>query len=303
MNQGIRPLLAHVYSPVRVTYPCYVQPKLNGIRALYQAGHFQSRDLQPFPVGLLKHLAEPLLQLFKPDVILDGELYVHGWPLQRINAAVTPVRQEPSKDTVKVEYHVFDVVDFQQGFMPRFTDYEKWCEREVGARWLTKNTALVKTSVAANEEHTNQFYAYWVAQGYEGMMLRLGDCPYTLPKQRYDRLPLTHRWNVPIPKSGFLSDQDNRVWHLLKRKDWQDDEFICVGVQEGEGKLKGTLGAFLCEHPSVLRPQIFSVGSGLTDAERQHYWSNPPIGRLIKVKYLVLSSDGIPLNPTILAIL
>ena len=78
------------YEPHRVTYPCYVQPKLNGIRALYQNGNFQSRDQLPFPPGLLNHLSSPLQSAFDPSVILDGELYVHGWPLQRINAAVTP---------------------------------------------------------------------------------------------------------------------------------------------------------------------------------------------------------------------
>jgi len=113
-------------------------------------------------------------------------------------------------------------------------------------------------------------------------------------------------------RSRFLSDKDNRCWHLLKRKDWQDDEFECVGVIEGEGKLTGTLGALLCEcsrrathEPGISRHSVpqFHVGSGLSDSERQHYWFNPPIGRLVKVKYLCLSDAGIPLNPTILCIL
>ena len=73
-----------------------------------------------------------------------------------------------------------------------------------------------------------------------------------------------------------------------------------AGVVEGEGKYKGTTGALLCVTLSGLR---FTVGSGLTDSERDHYWQNPPISRLIKVKYLVLSIDNLPLNPTIIAVL
>jgi len=110
--------------------------------------------------------------------------------------------------------------------------------------------------------------------------------------------------------SKFLSDKNNRCWHLLKRKDWQDAEFICVGVVEGEGKLRGMLGAVKCECNYVTANKtpgtgidIFNVGSGLSDSERQHYWLNPPIGRLVKVKYLCLSDAGIPLNPTILCML
>lgn len=296
----MRPLLAHIYEPHRVTYPCYVQPKLNGIRALYQGGRFQSRDELPFPTELLKHLAEPLLQTFDPSIILDGELYVHGWPLQRINAAVTPVRQHPTEDTVKVEYHVFDVVDFGKSFKERMQLAFDKLNFEAG---LIRHVITIK---AEHESKSDEYYAHWVSQGYEGLMYRLGDCPYTVPKQHWAQAgPL---WNIqPRSRGAFLSDKSNRVWHLLKRKDWQDDEFVCVGVQEGEGKYTGTLGAIICE-PRVRRKlyesqKTFNVGSGLTDADRDHYWANPPLGRLIKVKYLCLSSDGIPLNPTILAVL
>jgi len=287
----MRPLLAHIYEPHRVTYPCYVQPKLNGVRALYQNGSFQSRDLLPFPAGLLDHLSQPLMQIFGPEIILDGELYVHGWALQRINAAVTPVRLQPTEDTVQVEYHVFDVVDFGKSFGNRYCAFDQDLTQVRG----------VLTRFVQNEREANDLYAACVSQGYEGMMYRLGDCPYTVPKQ-----PVVHSnaWTRGLGLSNrlkFLSDKDNRCWHLLKRKDWQDDEFTCVEVIEGEGKLKGTLGALQCYvNGSFTR---FNVGSGLSDSEREHYWNNPPIGRLVKVKYLCLSDAGIPLNPTILCIL
>jgi hypothetical protein len=64
------------------------------------------------------------------------------------------------------------------------------------------------------------------------------------------------------------------------------------------------VGAFVCDAKgSAFGVVTFSVGSGLTDAERIHYWANPPIGRKIKVKYLTLSDDGIPQCPTVLAVL
>lgn len=287
----MKPLLAHIYEPHRVTYPCYVQPKLNGIRALYQGGRFQSRDELPFPTELLKHLAEPLLQTFAPSIILDGELYVHGWPLQRINAAVTPVRQQPTEDTLKVEYHIFDVVNFERSFETRFVYRES-----------LDHPTLVPSIRVDSQSEADLHYAEFVRLGYEGMMYRLGDCPYTVPKQ----VSWAHRLpngtdNYPPPgRAKFWSDKSNRVWHLLKRKDWRDDEFVCDGYAEGEGKYAGTLGALICKTKSGER---FHVGSGLTDSDRDHYWQNVPIGRLIKVKYLVLSNAGIPLNPTILAIL
>lgn len=287
----MRPLLAHIYEPKRVTYPCYVQPKLNGIRALYQGGRFQSRDELPFPVDLLDHLAKPLLEIFGPEVILDGELYKHGWPLQRINAAVTPVRQELTEDTLQVEYHVFDVVDKNKSFGQRFKTV--WFDITV-----SKSNVIhaVKTSIAETEQGADLFYVDCVEKGYEGMMYRLGDCPYTTPKQ--NRYGYFGNPGYDI-RSKFLSDKDNRAFHLLKRKDWQDDEFEIIGVVEGEGKYVGMMGAIICQ----TNGSKFNVGSGFSDAERTHYFQNPPIGKLCKVKYLVLSSDGIPLNPTNFCIL
>jgi DNA ligase-1 len=284
----MKPLLAHIYEPHRVTYPCYVQPKLNGIRALYQGGHFQSRDEIPFPTGLLEHLAKPLLATFGPDVILDGELYVHGWPLQRINAAVTPVRQTPTEDTIQVQYHVFDVVDFNKSFSERFM------HSGIARTLLEANLNFVETWNLTTEEQVNNTYVRFVSQGYEGMMYRLGDCPYTLPNQEWVR-----GWRAN-PRSKNFSDKNNRCWHLLKRKDWQDDEFRCVGWNYGEGKYANMVGALICITP---QGKQFTVSGGLTDEQRRVFVINPPTSKLIKVRYLMFSSEGLPLNPTIEMIL
>lgn len=311
----MKPLLAHIYEPHRVTYPCYVQPKLDGIRALYQNGRFQSRDEMPFPEGLLDHLAQPLLGIFGSNhAPKDGELYVHGWPLQRINAAVTPVRLKPTEDTLRVEYHVFDVVDFTLPFWARHnvnnrSDLRNWHENagDPTKECLFKSNKIpqvnfIESNLVYNEQEADQLYARFVSNGYEGMMYRLGDCPYTIPKQRHDALPLTHRWTCPVSKSGFLSNKDNRCWHLLKRKDWQDDEFLFHSIQPTVGKLNEPGFILTCHSKSSTIP-TFNLGSGLSRSEVDFYISEPPVGRQVKVKYLCLSKEGIPRNATILAIL
>lgn len=290
----MKPLLAHIYEPHRVTFPCYVQPKLNGIRALYQNGRFQSRDGIPWKEQVLRHLAEPLKQVFPPDMILDGELYVHGWPLQRINAAVTPVRNDPTEDTVKVEYHVFDVVDFTKSFRERIF----WPSVNLPNKRVHPSIHFVQWDMPDDEQAADRFYALCVNDGFEGMMYRLGDCPYTVPKQEVGQVK-DHGF-FKVSSSKFLSDKNNRVWHMLKRKNWLDDEFEFVSINTTVGE-KGERGFQMwCLTEDGKR---FKVSSGLTEAEVDKYLENPPIGRFVKVKYLVLSSDGIPLNATILAIL
>lgn len=297
----MKPLLAHIYSPTRVTYPCFMQPKLDGVRALYQNGHFQSREELPWNASVLEHLAAHLRVMFNPSCILDGELYVHGWPLQRINGAVQVARSAPSKDTASIEYHVFDTVLYTTPFAERW----KFLESHTPL-FADTPIKLVPTRRIHNESEGDDFYATTVAAGFEGVMYRLGDCPYTTPKQElWDRRcstgveTYTPQRHLGI-NSRYYSDKNNRTWHLLKRKDWQDGEFECLSVEEGIGKRAGMVGAFVCATKSGVR---FRVGSGISDAQATHYLSNPPIGSLIKVKYRVLTSDGTPFHPTVIAIL
>lgn len=280
----MKPMKAHIYEPHRWSYgtPCWVQPKFNGIRALYQNGKFQSCDELPWNEGVLAHLAEPLLKLFEPHVILDGELYRHGWNLQRINGAVAINRLKPNEETLEVGYYVFDKVDYTKPFFIRFNEIEGIIRSANHPRLNAATTVKVP-----NREFVEEFYTHQVSDGFEGIMYRLGLCPYTVPKQ---------------PKEfakGFLSDKDNRTWHLLKRKDWQDGEFECINVEEGEGKRAGMVGAFICRVGNT----TFKVGSGLSDADLIQYFECPPIGHKIRVKFLTFTSDGKPFNPTIEAIL
>jgi ATP-dependent DNA ligase len=286
----MKPLLAHIYEPHRVDYSngVWLQDKLNGVRALSQGGFFQSRDELPWPKDMLKHLSDYMVQMFPAHWILDGELYVHGWKLQDINkaVAVNATVRGANKMTPLVEYHIFDCVNYHLPFEAR---YVSMVNIKRGMTNPDIPIKFVRTIKVYNEWDANDFYATAISKNYEGIMYRIGKCPYTIPKQEGQN-----------GRRRFLSDKNNRVWHMLKRKDWRDDEFTCVRVEEGEGKRSSMVGAFICETPGG---HYFGVGSGLTESEAIYYYENPPIGRKIKVKYLCLTSDGIPFNPTVIAVL
>jgi len=226
--------------------------------------------------------------MFPPEWVLDGELYVHGWPLQRINQAVAinATLRGANNDTPLIEYHIFDRVSYQLSFEDRFffglLQYR-------GLLGPDNPIKIVTTLLRHDPVEVDNFYALQVQRGYEGIIYRLGDCPYTYPKQP------GVAW-----RRKYLSNKNNRVWHMLKRKSWQDAEFTCIRVDEGIGKRLEKAGALICATPEG---KEFGVGSGLTDAEAAHYLENPPIGHKIKVKFLCYTSDGIPFNPTVEAVL
>lgn len=62
-----------------------------------------------------------------------------------------------------------------------------------------------------------------------------------------------------------------------------------VEVLEGDGRLKGTLGALVVQY----KENIVNVGSGFDDETRKRFWNDKDslIGRVIEVKYKEISKD------------
>lgn len=278
-------MLCQTFSPKRWVegFPAHVQPKLNGVRALYQNGEFWSRDEIKWHPNVVNHFTRQLDNLFEPSVILDGEFYLHGLSLQQINGAMAVNSKSPTELTFRIEYHVFDAPNLKQNFISRFSPIAQCLDL-----WDLPNIKSVPFATCYTSQQADAEYTHWVKQKYEGIIYKLGECPYTTPKQPGDA------------GRGFISDKENRVWHQLKRKDWHDDDFFIVGVVEGKVTDRGSkyvdcLGAFICRDTSG---NTFNVGSGFSDADRIRWWAAPPIGLKMKVKYLTLTDRGVPFNGT-----
>lgn len=268
----MKPMLARTYGPKYNHLPCFVQCKLNGIRALFQNGTFQSRDEKLWRPGILDHIAAQLT--WCTELVLDGELYFHGWRLQRINGAIAVNRTAPIDDTYQVQYHVFDVVDPRKKFSARFLPIYNALQRT-----RLPHVIPVQTDLIYLKEEIDLHFEAAVKAGYEGLMLR--------PDVEYEI--------------------DKRSKALWKRKQWEDGEFCCVGVTQGEGKASIGIGALQLKYEAPLHSNndngFFNVGTGFTDSERIAFAENPPIGKLVKVRYPYLSDDGIPQCPSFLAVL
>lgn len=276
-------MLAKTYGPKFSSFPCFLQPKLNGVRALYQKGTFQSREEKVWKPKILAHIREELEVLNLGDLILDGELYVHGWRLQKINGAIAVKRVEPTEETLKVEYHVFDVVDNKQSFFDRFWPvYNNLPDM--------KYVKFVITHLTHSDDDVKSWFEHYVSSGYEGVMLRT-DTPY----------------EFGVTPHGT----EKRSKSLWKYKSWSDGEYICVGATKGDGKAAIGIGALvltttrLDQYPENLpiMAQHFNVGGGFSDEDRIEFHKNPPIGKLIRVRYPYLSDEGIPQCPQFEAVI
>lgn len=271
-------MLAHKFNDHKHKLPekFYVQPKLNGIRAIYNNQVFQSRDEVLWHPSVLAHLTAQLEKVISPHFILDGELYVHGWSLQKINSAVSVNRLSPHKNTPSIEYHVFDLIDTTRPELP-FADRMELLDALL-ARTIYHNTPNIKvvTTSRCGLLIAEAQYSMYKAAGYEGLMYRHPDAPYGILEN--------------------CGNKDNRWACLLKRKDWMDDDFEITDFEITTGD-KGFRGFKLtCR---AHNGNYFRVGSGLASEEVDEFEVSPPIGRKAKVRYEMLSDDGTPLKPTL----
>lgn len=282
----MKPMLAHRFADHQssVTYPVYVQPKLDGVRALCNPTSrvFQSRDEVLYKPGVLEHFTEELkavaleLNMTFPEVIFDGELYRHGYSLQQINSAVGVNRIAPSDKTPQIQYHIFDIILPDAPTLP-FKLRAEILSRLSELIDLRRFTTLqVVPTILCSQADAEQAYSFYRQQGYEGIMYRDPTAPYGFAER--------------------CSNKENRWKCLLKRKDWLDEFFPTCGFKFGEGKYSELLGSVTCLLPSG---NTFEVGTGISDYERFRWLTELPTR--VKVKFERYSDHGIPLKPTILS--
>src|SRR5690606_16103633 len=88
-----------------------------------------------------------------------------------------------------------------------------------------------------------------------------------------------------------------RTNDLIKVVAYQDDEFTIVGVEEGKGKLKGHVGAFVCE---TIEGQRFKAKLDGDTKLLKKYFENQKscIGKLLTVKYRGMTTkNNVPRFP------
>lgn len=248
-NLSRRPMLAHPFEKYehQVKYPCYIQPKLDGIRCIATKKDgkviLMSRGNKEFN---LPHLSTVLMGL--PDgVSLDGELYIPGVTFQEITSWVRKLQD----DSARIQYWVYDLVDSNKNFVDRCGGYEKIVE--------VIDSPLVQyvdTLQAVDDTVISFAHDTWVEGGYEGLIVRHGDCTY---------------------KEGRRSRQ------LLKVKRFFDEEFEIIGAEENKGKMAGQC-CFLMKTADGTEFKCKPKGN---EAIREEYWRNKDnyIGKMMTVRF------------------
>jgi ATP-dependent DNA ligase len=264
---NIKPMLAHTFDPNKPPeFPCYVQPKLDGVRLLVYKKNGtvrmnsrtgKSMDNNPF----LQEIRKECAKLLVDDVCLDGELYLHGSSFEDI-ASTCRTSKSTGTDTRPLEYHVYDLI-CDGPFEHR---YATICDM------IESNSNCVKRVASTQVCSLDDFFdmhSEFVCNGYEGTIIRTSSSNY----------------------------EQKRSKHLQKHKDFQEGEFVITGAKEGQGNDIGTI-ICECEVPSTgvkfwVRPR-----GDRGFRARLFEQKNLIIGKLMSVQYQNLTSFGVPRFPT-----
>jgi DNA ligase-1 len=257
-----KPMLAHKFSEKKVKFPCYMQPKLDGVRCLAYQGidgiHLISREGTKYDT--LKHLKLQLTGFGGFTGFLDGEIYAHGVPFQQF----TKWLKTEQVETLQLEYHVYDSFNsLGDSFGTRLFNTQQRIKRLDAPQ-----IKMVETVTANNMNDIQEYFSNCIAKGYEGIMIRNIDGKY---------------------EAGFRSQ------NLLKYKEFDDDEFEIVGGYEGKGKYKGCV-TFECKTDEGV---VFGACPKGTIAEKREYWDNLEdyIGKMLTVRYFGYTDAGRPRFP------
>jgi DNA ligase-1 len=168
------------------------------------------------PIVSCPHIIQALEATFEafPSLVLDGELYNHEFrdnfnELISIARQTKPSAEDLTKSAELLEYHVYDTMG-DEPFSVR-SDFLL----DLGAKYSV--IKLVPTTQIFSPDELDSEYAELLAMGYEGQMVRL-DAPY----------------------------EQKRSKSLLKRKEFQDEEFEVIEVLEGQGNWAGYAKSVVC---------------------------------------------------------
>ena len=251
-----------------------LEQKLDGVRVLAvmtkTTVNLYSRNGKPFDnfpqiVDALEDIKNKFAKLFQAcphGFVLDGEIIGESF-----QALMKQAQRKTDVQTDGMTYSVFDVVplaDFERGFW-NAQQYKRLAILEE-YRAVFESTGCVhimdgiEVDLATAEGHDilKRYSTDAVAAGFEGIMIKSLDAPYECRRSTF--------------------------W--MKWKPTITVDLNIVGFEEGTGRNAGRLGAIICEGDDNGRRINVNVGSGLSDANRDEYWSarDQLLGNVIEVE-------------------
>lgn len=284
---NIKPMLAEGFDERLIRFPCYAQPKFNGLRSVTHYHHtegiqIKSRSGKPYYIDRVE---SEVIKILEPGQYLDGELYHHGMKLNEINSAVKR-QSEKHPDQDKIVLVVFDI-PMEGTFKERLAYMQKQMLPVFEGDYAAP-VQMCMTLECDNMEMLRKAHQMFVNDGHEGTIIRNADGVY---------------------------EYGARSRNLIKMKDFIDQEFYIVGFEEADGRDAGSI-VFTCvkddaafkawkKNPELLEDKkwflkhAFGCRPEGTLAERKKMFKQGKsyIGKQLNVRFQEWTKENKPMFP------
>ena len=323
------PMLAQTFDPADlaagtkkkkvIKFPCFVQPKLDGLRCVsYATRHtagasgndatavcLQSRT-GAFFTGL-PHIAAALRPYLSqhPNIVIDGELYTDQMPFEEL-AGLIKKKKITESDVArlkKVKYHVYDIYDHTRHDMP------------YSERLGLLASAVRRCGCVANDAFHSSGTPVAGAAASSGRMLRSADTTVVATEDaaavvlvRTEQVAVLAEFRqlfaefVEVGYEGIMLRNAAGVYRanyrsndLQKYKEFMEDEYRIIGFTDGEGRDAGAV-IWVCE---TADGKEFTVRPRGTMEQRRDWFNDGAsyIGKNLTVVYQELTEEGKPRFP------
>lgn len=252
-----------------LTFPVLAQPKLDGMRIyIRKDGAFSYNHKR---IHVIPHILKDLKEFFEnhPDMVLDGEGYNHEFKhdfeeIISIFRSNKPTPENLERSLRLAQYHIYDGVNEGNTKLPFKTRQPMASQvcNVVKSPFIKK----VPTVMCCNQEELDAQYEKWLEEGYEGQIIRTLNGVY---------------------KHGRSNE-------VLKRKEFTDEEYTILEVEEGVGKKAGRAAAMLfSKNGEEFRANVMGKFAVITE-----YWNKRKslIGKQATVRYFRLTKRGVPFH-------
>lgn len=263
-------MLAQKYSEKKILFPCYVDPKLDGLRGIATISnhvviHSRSgkelknyKNIESDLNKLIVHCRQKYLKKYLETIKLDGE--ITDGHFQNLMRTVT--RKEGGVEMASnAIFNIFDILSYTTPLSSRlhFLDILQEEINNLGLKYIKINKGRDVYSWKEIQEYYDECLGY----GQEGIMIKA--------------------------LNGLYQYKRSYAWQKMKPEETEDIKII--GIEEGTGKYVGKLGALICSLPN---DKIVKVGSGYTDEERKNLWVDKEklVGWTVEVKFQEKTLDG-----------
>ena len=258
-------MLAHdgAKHPKKIKGDCLVEYKYDGVRviAIVMKGKatLYSRNGKIF--NNFPHIENALSKPEYNNIVFDGEVMSDDF-----QALMKQVYRKSGAETDDAYLALFDMLplnEFNKGKSSLNSIERKNELNKIAKNFDVNVIKLVDYEIVNfdNDKGQAKFAAMnkeALEMGFEGLMIK--------PNENYYESKRSHAW--------------------LKIKPFIEVTLKIVDIQEGTGKHSGKLGAFQVEGSDDGKFFSLSVGSGLTDEDREKFWESKDrlVGRLIEVR-------------------